>query len=391
MEWYKINLKKEEKTAEILIYEQIGEDFWGEGVSAKRFVEELNDLDVDYIQLRINSPGGNVFDGNAIYNNLKAHRATVNVKIDGIAASIASVIAMAGDNIEMPQNAMIMVHNPSALVMGSAEDMVKMANTLDRIKDGIVLAYQDKTKMDGKKIASMMDAETWLTAEEARENGFADTITEKVKVQANYELLKRFKNVPKVLFESKMDDQAIDQNNNLKEGEIKMQITIQLIKDEHPDIWKAIFDEGVALGKEEGLTEGKEFGAKEELARIKGVSEQVIPGHEDLIVTLMYDGKTSGPEAAIQVLAAEKAVRNKKGSDLLDDGSDVKVDDAGALPDPNLKDKVDPNLPLEERCKQIWEKDPSVRNEYADDYDSFVAYEKAVAAGRVRVLKNRQK
>src|SRR3990167_5198523 len=119
--------------AEILIYEFIGEDFWsGRGMDAKRFSDELKALgDINKIIVRINSPGGDVFDGNTIYNILKAHKAQVEVRIDGIAASIASVIAMAGDKIIMPENAMMMIHNPwgfaaaDAVALGFADEMIE--------------------------------------------------------------------------------------------------------------------------------------------------------------------------------------------------------------------------------------------------------------------------
>ncbi|MCK5219101.1 Clp protease ClpP, partial [bacterium] len=123
---------KAEKKVEILIYDQIGEDWFGDGVQAKKFAEELRDLgDIETIELRINSPGGSVWDGNAIYNTLRGHKATVNVTIDGLAASIASVIAMSGDTITMPENALMMIHNPATIAFGEAEEMRKAANMLD--------------------------------------------------------------------------------------------------------------------------------------------------------------------------------------------------------------------------------------------------------------------
>jgi ATP-dependent Clp endopeptidase proteolytic subunit ClpP len=173
--WYKITAKANK--AKILIYEQIGETFFGEGVSAKKFINELDGLNVSSIDLHINSPGGNVFDGTSIYNALVAHDAVVNVIIDGIAASIASVIAMAGDTIEMPENSLLMIHDPSALVMGTAKDMEKMAEILGKIKGGMIKSYQTKLAMDDDEISEMMSSETWLTANEAAELGIVDKKT----------------------------------------------------------------------------------------------------------------------------------------------------------------------------------------------------------------------
>jgi len=196
--WYTIENKSSE-TPSIYIYEQIGEDFWADGIGAKEFVGELADITAKSIDLHINSPGGNVFDGNAIYNALMQHKATINVKIDGIAASIASVIAMSGDTIEMPENAMMMIHDPSGVVIGTATDMNKMASALDKIKSGLVSAYRDKSKMDDAKIIQMMTDETWLTAKEAVGFGLADKMTEKINVQAcaTMQIFNRmFKKVP---------------------------------------------------------------------------------------------------------------------------------------------------------------------------------------------------
>lgn len=218
MDWYRIENKKGEP-AKIYIYEQIGEDFWGDGVGAKQFVKDLDKIDASEIELHINSPGGNVFDGNAIYNALKQHNATVNVKIDGIAASIASVIAMAGEVIEMPENAMLMIHDPSGLVIGTAEDMTKMADALTKIKGGLVAAYRDKSGIDESRLDQMMTDETWMTAKEAVEYGLSDKITEKVNIQAcaNMQIFSRlFKNIPELLNKGDIVNDQNDEKTNKK-------------------------------------------------------------------------------------------------------------------------------------------------------------------------------
>lgn len=199
--WYKIEMAKsgdDENSAKILIYDEIGENFWGEGVSAKKFVKDLQSLDVEQIDLHINSPGGNVFDGNAIYNSLRVHKANIDVSIDGIAASAASVVAMAGDRIKMPQNAMMMIHNPAGLVWGTAAEMIKMADTLDKIKVGVIAAYGRKSGQGKENLSKMMDDETWMTADEALDMGFADEVTDKVTIQNSFDLSK-FKNAPNMI------------------------------------------------------------------------------------------------------------------------------------------------------------------------------------------------
>lgn len=194
--WYSIRAASA-GVAEISIYEEIG--IWG--VTAGMFARDLKALgDVSNITLRISSIGGNVFDGLAIYNMLKDHASTITVKVDGIAASIASVIAMAGDTIEMPANTMMMIHDPSGGVYGTAEDMREIAEVLEKVKAGLVSAYVAKTGLDANEVADLMADETWLTAEEAVAKGFADTVTDVMDIaaKADPETLKNM-NAPELL------------------------------------------------------------------------------------------------------------------------------------------------------------------------------------------------
>lgn len=182
--------------AEILLYEQIGNSFWEEGITAKQFAHDLAKLGkVRSIDVRINSPGGSVFDGLAIYNTLKQHPATVDVYIDGVAASIASVIAMAGDTVSIARNAMVMVHDPHGRVEGTPEEISAYANVMSKCRDSIVSAYADKTGKDAAELLAMLKAETYMTAAEAVENGFADEITGDMAVAAKWDV-PEFLNVP---------------------------------------------------------------------------------------------------------------------------------------------------------------------------------------------------
>jgi ATP-dependent Clp protease, protease subunit len=136
-----------------------------------------------------------VFDGVAIYNTLKRHDAAITIWIDGIAASIASMMAMAGDEVVMPENAMLMLHDPSGLVMGTAPDMRAMAEALDKMKAGMVAAYRDKSGREDAEIEALMRDETWLSAHEALELGLADRVEHPVRMAAHFDL-SRFRNPP---------------------------------------------------------------------------------------------------------------------------------------------------------------------------------------------------
>jgi ATP-dependent Clp protease protease subunit len=189
--WYEFRARVKD-AAEIVIYDEIG----AFGIPAKAFLDELKALGpVAELTVRINSPGGSVFDGVAIYNALKRHDAAITVWIDGIAASIASVIAMAGDEVVMPENAMLMLHDPSGLVMGTAADMRAMAEALDKMKAGMVAAYRDRSGTDDTEIEALMAAETWLSAEEAVELGLADRVEAPVRMAAHFDL-SHFRNPP---------------------------------------------------------------------------------------------------------------------------------------------------------------------------------------------------
>lgn len=170
--WYRIENKSKANSAEVYIYDEIG--LWG--IGAAEFVRELNALNVSTIELHLNSVGGEVFDGIAIHNALAGHKATVNVIVDGIAASIASVIAMAGDSVAMNRGSQMMIHEASGLCMGNAADMRQLADLLDRASENIANFYVGKA---GGTITSWRDAmrvETWYSADEAVAAGLADEV-----------------------------------------------------------------------------------------------------------------------------------------------------------------------------------------------------------------------
>lgn len=185
-------------TAEVLIYEEIGEA-WGEGISAKVFLEELAALpeDTSQITVRINSPGGDVFDAAAIENALRRHPAKVVTAIDGLAASAASVVAMAGERIVMAENAMMMIHDPWVIVLGNATELRELADRLEQIGESIAKSYARRPGVDLDTIRAAMAAETWYTAEEAIEAGLADELTEGARVAAALIDPKRYHHTPR--------------------------------------------------------------------------------------------------------------------------------------------------------------------------------------------------
>lgn len=204
--WYSIKAKSEEADTpiEVFIYDEIG--LWG--VSAADFVRDLKASDdgKSAVIVSINSPGGDVFDGFAIHNALAHLGDRCTVRIEGLAASAASVIACGGHQVVIAENAMMMIHNPWTFAYGTAEDLRKTADMMDKARDGILASYRRKApSIEDADLIKMLDDETWLNAEEAVALGFADAIGESVTLQAccgATGVLARFKHPPKAILES---------------------------------------------------------------------------------------------------------------------------------------------------------------------------------------------
>jgi len=221
MPWLNAKLKEdvEQPTAEVWIHGEIGTGwFTDDGVSSKEFVKTIKDLgDVEVIDLKISSPGGNVNDGLAIYNYLRAHKATVNVTVMSEAASIASVIAMAGDTVQMGVGAIMMIHNPMTVAWGNAEVFRKTADDLDKITTALIEPYELKTGMDAVDIAALMDAETYMTGAEAVEKGFADSVDEALKAVASSDVIKE--NIQLAVFNASLNAR-MEASESAKDREI---------------------------------------------------------------------------------------------------------------------------------------------------------------------------
>ncbi|MEK9198796.1 head maturation protease, ClpP-related [Ureibacillus sp. FSL E2-3493] len=213
------------KSADVFIYGEITKWAWEElgEVSSTTFKNELDSLgDVETIHLYINSPGGSVFEGLAIYNMLQRHEARVIVHVDALAASIASVIAMVGDEIRMPKNSMLMIHNAWSYASGNAEQLRKAADDLDRINQSTIQTYLQKAsdKLTEEKLKELLDAETWLSADEAFEYGLCDIVEESNNAAAlvDESLIKQYKNVPQQLLQPQQNVmQMSDEEKALRE------------------------------------------------------------------------------------------------------------------------------------------------------------------------------
>lgn len=302
------SLKNEAESAELLLYGILGEDPWWDDVGSKQFAEDIKSVRGKPVTVRINSYGGDVFTGHAIYSSLKLHDKKVTVHIDGIAASAASVVAMAGDEVIMPSNAMMMIHNPWTIAVGEAKDFRKLADDMDKIRDSILVVYEEKTGKSRDELIELMDNEYWMTAQEAKDEGFADTIEESTKIAASIAggditvngvkfSMERFKVLPSALVaaaarkETQSNQEKPAGNHSASRTEDVMDI--EKLKAEHPDLYKQITDAGIAKG------------AENERARIKAIQDAALPGHEDL-TNQAIDTGMAAETYALEVIKAEK-------------------------------------------------------------------------------------
>lgn len=173
--WNWVRNENDESRTLFLNGEISDETWYGDEVTPKMFKEELQDGEGD-ITVWINSPGGDVFAAAQIYNMLMDYKGNVTVKIDGLAASAASVIAMAGTEVQMSPVAMMMIHNPATIAIGDSSEMKKAIDMLDEVKESIMNAYEIKTGLSRSRISHLMDAESWFNAKKAVELGFADKL-----------------------------------------------------------------------------------------------------------------------------------------------------------------------------------------------------------------------
>lgn len=221
---------KSETEAEIVIYAGIGQGgFWDNGdsmVSAKNFSDELKKIPdtVKTLNIRLNSPGGDVFDGIAIYNRLKQHKAKKVVYIDGLAASIASVIALSGDEIIMGEGALFMVHLPQTWAVGNRNDLDNVVNRLSDVEEQMVGIYTKKTKMSRSEVRALLEAETWMNAEDAIDKGFADK-----KSEETFAIAASVKNAPWI---NKMPEKFLSQSDVVQEkiNNLKKDLTARLAR-----------------------------------------------------------------------------------------------------------------------------------------------------------------
>ncbi len=285
---------------DVSILGDIGASFFSDGVTAASIDGQLKaHAGAKKIKAQINSLGGDAFEGIAIHNLLRAHGAEITVEIVGVAASAASIIAMAGHKVVMGPGSMLMVHDPWTMAAGGADDLRATADVLDSLRDGLVTIYQNKTGKKPAELRALLKAETWMTAEEAKAAGFADEVSGKpVKARAEGE----------TVFLNSVGFPRAKVPLAMLTPEPRA-ITRELLAAEAPALLAALLDEGRAAAQAEHATfvsevraaaraEGHAAGTNAERARLQAIDELNATG--DLVTAAKY-GETPGTAESLAV------------------------------------------------------------------------------------------
>jgi len=281
-------------------------DWFGvEAVSPKKISDQLKEANNEDLVVEINSGGGSVFDASEIYTTLKDYQGKVTVKIVGIAASAASVIAMAGDKVMMSPTAQMMIHNASVRAEGDYRDMDHASAFLKNVNQTIANAYSLKSGKPYEELLSMMDAETWLTPQQALEHNLIDEIMfDNQIVQAVASADSGM--IPKQVIEKIRNELSANKTepinslpkanvmNASHEKEEEDNMDIEKLKNEYPELYEQIKNEGY------------EEGVKAENQRIQAIEELELPGNEELVNKAKFETKITAQELAVEIIKAEK-------------------------------------------------------------------------------------
>ena len=334
LKFWNLVKNEEEKSAELILYGSIGSDEYWDDISDKAFKQDIENLgDVENITLHINSPGGSVFSAVAIANILKNHKAKVTANIDGLAASAATIITSACDTVRMPKNALFMIHNPITFAYGNNQEMQKTVQMLDKVKNSIIETYLNKTKTDKETLSELMDNETWMNAEEAKEYGFIDEIldenVEKEVIENKLIInnmafdISKFKNFKeKKIQEPRVINISVNSTGSPEEIADKFRnilnstenqknkggnMTLEELKNKFPELCNQIFNEG----KEAGITKERE--------RMREIDNLDVSNYSELVENAKYNDPVEASVLAVNILNKQKEERIKKLQNIKND------------------------------------------------------------------------
>lgn len=300
------------EVTELRINGVIGSTWWDDVVE-QEFINKLDSVESKKIIVKVNSMGGEVFAGFSIYNSLRGHKADIEVIVEGMAGSVASVIAMAGDTIKMSKTAAIMIHNPwTSGARGESKDLRSRADALDKMKEMALEAYLTKAKISKEEISKMMDETVYLTADEALEKGF---ITEIIDYGAGVVIedgeilntgiekfqMSAFKDFPKEKF---LNIKTKEEKQKKQEGEKERMMTKEEFMRTYPDLYNEVINEGIT----------------KERQRLQAIDELPIgKGSEAIVMEAKYKNYLSAGDAAVAILKHNSSIGKEVLKDIKED------------------------------------------------------------------------
>jgi len=371
--------------------------------------KELDKANGGPVEIVINSPGGLVSDGIEMFNMLRNYKGETSARLSGYAMSMASYIPLACDSIVAEDNAVYMIHNVRGGVWGDHNEILKYGAYTQGLSRVLAKAYARRTGAGLDDICAQMDAETFFFGDEMVESGFVDSLVESQeetdkeaalstaraafeschKTMASTDLAADLTKAAALAgcMEHKENKPRVPAQADPAEKGAQQMLTVEKLKAEHSDLVAAIVAEAQdgmisTDDLQQQVTTARAEGATAERERILSVEAQALPGHDDLVAELKADGKTTGPEAAVQILAAEKAA-NHGVARAMESGANQPVP---AAEGGNGGNPVDPDAPIDERAKAEWSADKDLRAEFGGKFDSYLAWKKSDESGRSKVL-----
>ena len=314
--FWNIKASLDNQSTELFVYGDISDSAYWDEVGAKEFVADLSKVTSNDITVRINSGGGSVFAGFAMYNSLKQHKASVTVRVDGLAGSAASIVAMAGDKIIMPLGSMMFIHNSWTVTAGNSGELIEHAEMLSKIDTTMLEVYKAKTGLDEATIKDLMDKDSWLTANEAKNLGFATDI-EDVNVAASLDgknlvlgsVKFDYDKLPKNGLKIDIGASVVEANTNQKK---EIQMKFEDVKAQFANELKALTDEAYANG------------VKAENQRLKEIDDLEVSGHKNLVITAKYGETTvNAGILAMNVLKADKQAKANILANIQEDAEEI--------------------------------------------------------------------
>lgn len=353
-------LSSNNEVSVLKLYGVIG-NYWDD-LDAKSVTDAIDAIKSEEIHIKLSSPGGSVFAGMAILHALKTHPAKISIDVEGQAASMASLILMAAEkeNRRIAPGSVVMVHNPWAYVEGNAKELRVKADLLEKITESAIKIYSEGTGISPDELKKLMDETTSFFDEEAVEKGFVGSV---IKYDVDEKKLQGMITDAVALM--------MGGHNSKQDGGKIMTITVESLKKDHPEVAEMLIAEG----------------RSQELNRVKSVKAQSIIGYEEMVEKMVIDGVTTGEQAAMAIINAERNVRMQAAEKQTQDSGEVPAVTV-SMQTPRVKENEEKTTDIDpeddEAMNAEWKKSASVRADFPN-IDAYKAFMKAKSEGLIRM------